>query len=175
MTEPEQKLTLKQAKQLACDFYFECYIDKTCGYQHVVGEFDKWVDENPYYRAVRLMAIEDNGSTDDAQIENIAEALWKKWSMGEEGANAGYPQMPKDIFTLAIGDCYKAALSQSEKIVSIQDEKPTKTEISLDDIEVYVHAKPGEDAEFAYVNLDDDKDVLRLKKVKLSELINQTK
>jgi hypothetical protein len=44
-----------------------------------------------------------------------------------------------------------------------------------EDIEVYVPVKAGEDSEFTYQNLDDDKDILRVRKVRLSELINQTK
>lgn len=44
-----------------------------------------------------------------------------------------------------------------------------------EDIEVYVPVKAGEDSEFVYQNLDDDTDILRVRKVRLSELINQSK
>lgn len=37
-------------------------------------------------------------------VQEIADNLWDKWAMGEEGRKAGCPAMTKDLFTLAIQD-----------------------------------------------------------------------
>lgn len=55
----------------------------------------------------------------------------------------------------------------SEKIVSIQDEKQTKTEDSSLCGEVYIAASIEEEADFTFVNLHDQNHVLRLNKINL--------